>query len=162
MRIQCRRHYLHNAFLLAGLWSGFASAAAADDRPAAAQLSGLADDFYIARAQFDPLNFATANGDSRFDDQLGMSIAPEVRADYFAHIHRLQTRLGPISRATLNEADRLTFDILAFELRSSVELEHFPEHLLPITQMDNVPSTLANYARGKGSQPLTTPKQYRA
>ena len=28
--------------------------------------------------------------------------------------------------------------------------------------MDNVPSTLANYASGTGSQPLTTPKQYRA
>src|ERR1700729_3475608 len=28
--------------------------------------------------------------------------------------------------------------------------------------MDNVPSTLANYASGTGSQPLTTPAQYRA
>jgi hypothetical protein len=32
---------------------------------AALRLSVLADEFYVTRAQFDPLNFATANGDSR-------------------------------------------------------------------------------------------------
>jgi uncharacterized protein (DUF885 family) len=31
-----------------------------------------------------------------------------------------------------------------------------------LDQFDNVPSTLANYASGTGSQPLTNPKQYRA
>jgi uncharacterized protein (DUF885 family) len=130
--------------------------------PAATQLSVLAEEFYITRAQFDPLNFATANGDSRFDDQIGMSIAPKVRAAYFARIHRLQKQLAQVPRATLSDADQLNEDILAFELSSSLDLEHFPEHLLPLNQMDNVPSTLANYASGTGSQPLTTPKQYRA
>ena len=130
--------------------------------PAAKQVSALADEFYIARAQFDPMNYATANGDSRFDDQIGMSIAPKVRADYFAHIHRLQKKLAAISRADLSGAEQLNEDILAFELNSSIDLENFPEHLLPISQMDNVPSTLANYASGMGSQPLTTPKQYQA
>ncbi len=140
---------------------GFAFAAGAV--PAAEQVSALADDFYVLRAaQFDPLNYATANGDSRFDDQIGMSIAPKVRADYFAHIHQLQKKLAAISRADLSVAQQLNEDILAFELNSSVDLERFPENLLPISQMDNVPSTLANYAGGTGSQPLSTPKQYRA
>ena len=130
--------------------------------PAAKQVSALADEFYIARAQFDPMNYATANGDSRFDDQIGMSIAPKVRAEYFGHIHRLQKKLAAISRADLSDAEQLNEDILAFELNSSIDLENFPEHLLPISQMDNVPSTLANYASGMGSQPLTTPKQYQA
>ena len=135
---------------------------AAASVPAAEQVSALADEFYTARAQFDPMNYATANGDSRFDDQIGMSIAPKVRADYFAHIHRLQKKLAAISRADLSAGEQLNEDILAFQLNSSVDLESFPENLLPISQMDNVPSTLANYAGGTGSQPLTTPKQYRA
>jgi uncharacterized protein (DUF885 family) len=137
-------------------------ALAAVTLPPAKQVSALADEFYIARAQFDPLNYATANGDSRFDDQIGMSIAPKVRADYFAHIHSLQKKLAAISGADLSAAEQLNEDILAFELNSSIDLENYPEHLLPISQMDNVPSTLANYAGGMGSQPLTTPKQYRA
>ncbi len=138
------------------------AAAVAGAANAAAAVAAIADEFYGARAQFDPLNYATANGDSRYDDQLGMAIEPKVRANYFSEIHRLRKQLGAISPASLSEAERLNRDILAFELNSSLDLEPFPEHLLPLSQMDNVPSTLANYASGTGSQPLTTPKQYHA
>ncbi len=146
-------------------WTAHAAAASVANPVAAtavAAVASIADEFYGARARFDPLNYATANGDSRYDDQLGMTIDPKVRADYFAEIHRLQKLLGAISPASLNEAEQLNRDILAFELASSLDLERFPEHLLPVSQMDNVPSTLANYASGTGSQPLTTPKQYQA
>ena len=150
-------------FTFAVLCSCLAGAAhAAADAVAAHAVAAIADEFYGVRARFDPLNYATANGDSRYDDQLGMTIEPKVRAGYFAEIHRLQQRLGGISPASLNEAERINRDILAFELGSSLDLEPFPEHLLPLSQMDNVPSTLANYASGMGSQPLTTAKQYQA
>jgi uncharacterized protein (DUF885 family) len=128
----------------------------------AGHVSALADEFYMARAHYDPLNYATANGDSRFDDQIGMSISPQVRAGYFAHIHRLQRQLSRIPLSGLTPAESLNESILAFELDGAVNLEPYPEHLLPLTQMDNVPSTLANYAGGTGSQPLQTPTQYRA
>ena len=148
------------AVIVVGFSPGIGVAAASS--AAAEQVSVLAEEFYNARAQFDPMNYATANGDSRFDDQIGMSIAPKVRADYFAHIHSLQNRLTTIPRAGLSRAENLNEDILVFELNSSIDLEQFPENLLPISQMDNVPSALANYASGTGSQPLTTPTQYRA
>ncbi len=151
--------------LLAVIASCLACTAHAATAPAANQaaaVAAIADEFYGARAQFDPLNYATANGDSRYDDQLGMAIEPKVRANYFSEIHRLRKQLGAISPASLSEAERLNRDILAFELNSSLDLEPFPEHLLPLSQMDNVPSTLANYASGTGSQPLTTPQQYHA
>ena len=134
----------------------------AEITPAAAQINLLADDFYMTRARFDPLNYATSNGDSRFDDQIGMSIAPKVRAGFFAHIHQLQNQLAKIPRTGLSDNEQLNEDILAFELNSLLDLEKFPEQLLPLNQLDNVPSTLANYASGTGSQPLNTPQQYRA
>jgi uncharacterized protein (DUF885 family) len=148
--------------VLGGFLFGSSGATLAATSSAAGQVSALADEFYIARAEFDPLNFATANGDSRYDDQIGLSIEPKVRAAYFAHMHRLQQQLAAIAAATLSEDGRLNRDILAFEIDSSLDLEPYPENLLPISQMDNVPSTLANYASGNGSQPLTTPRQYRA
>ena len=162
MHIQHAKNPFRAKLALATLSLGIACTAQAATVPASAQLSVLADEFYMTRAQFDPLNFATANGDSRFDDQIGMSIAPKVRANYFARVHQLQKQLAQIPHATLSDADQLNEDILAFELSSSLDLESFPEHLLPINQMDSVPSVLANYASGTGSQPLTTPKQYRA
>jgi uncharacterized protein (DUF885 family) len=126
------------------------------------QVDRVAARFYDARARFDPLLYATANGDSRYDDQIGMAIAPKVRARYFAANHQLLNELQKIDRARLSDKARLNYDILAFEIRSQLDLERFPEHLLPLNHFDNIPSTLANYASGTGSQPLATPAQYRA
>jgi uncharacterized protein (DUF885 family) len=80
----------------------------------------------------------------------------------FALYHKMQKQLQGIARDKLSERGQLNYDVLAFEIGAMLDLEPFPEHLLPLNQFDNVPSTLANYASGTGSQPLSTPKQYRA
>jgi uncharacterized protein (DUF885 family) len=128
--------------------------------PAQRQVAQLASDFHVARARFDPLLFATANGDSRYNDQIGMAIAPAVRAKQFAIYRNMQARLAKIPRAQLAGQDRMTLDLLAYELDAALALAPFPEHLLPLNHFDNIPSTLANYAGGTGSQPLGTVKQY--
>ncbi|MCG2583501.1 DUF885 family protein [Massilia sp. TS11] len=130
--------------------------------PAKQQLDQLAARFHVARAKFDPLLFATANGDSRYDDQLGLAISPAVRARQFALYRKMQDQLHKLARATLAPQDQLTYDLLAYELDAALALAPFPEHLLPLNQFDNVPSTLANYASGTGSQPLQTVPQYEA
>jgi len=160
-----------NAAILAALLSAgapilSAQAATAPATPSASaserQVDSIAARFYDARARFDPMLYATANGDSRYDDQLGMAIAPQVRARYFAANHKMLDELRKIDRARLSDKARLNYDILAFEIRAQLDLERFPEHLLPLNHFDNVPSNLANYASGTGSQPLATPAQYRA
>jgi uncharacterized protein (DUF885 family) len=153
---------LPNRLALAGFALIAAGVARAVTSIAAGQTSALADEFYGARSEYDPLNYATANGDSRYDNKIGLGIAPRARSAYFDHLHRLQKLLAAIPSSALDEAERLNRDILDFEIASSLALEPYPEHLLPISQMDNVPSVLANYASGSGSQPLTTPDQYRA
>ena len=154
------------ALLAAGapVLSAHAATASVTQSPSAAerQVDRVAARFYDARARFDPLLYATANGDSRYDDQIGMAIDPKVRARYFAANHALLDELRKIDRARLGDKARLNYDILAFEIRSQLDLERFPEHLLPLNHFDNIPSTLANYASGTGSQPLSTPAQYRA
>jgi uncharacterized protein (DUF885 family) len=135
--------------------------------PAAAQgaeqqVDRIAARFYDLRARYDPLLYATANGDSRYDDQIGMAIAPRVRDRYLADNHAMLRQLKAIDPSRLAPKARLNYDILAFEINSQLDLEKFPEHLLPLNHFDNVPSNLANYASGTGSQPLETPAQYRA
>jgi uncharacterized protein (DUF885 family) len=127
---------------------------------ASRQLAQLANDFHVARAHYDPLLFATANGDPRYNDQIGMAIAPAVRARQFAAYRQTQKRLAKIPRAQLAAQDQMTLDLLAYELEAALALAPFPEHLLPLNHFDNIPSTLANYAGGTGSQPLGTVKQY--
>ncbi len=126
------------------------------------QLARLAAAFHTARCKFDPLLFATANGDSRYDDQIGLSISPKVRAAQFTLYRTMQKQLMAVRRDQLGNQDQLTYDLLSYELNNAMQLESFPEHLLPLNHFDNVITTLANYADGTGSQPLGTVKQYQA
>ncbi len=125
------------------------------------QVDRLASQYYLAQARFDPLG-ATGSGDNRFDDQLGMTIDPVMRARHFALLHQFQTTLHKLAQTTLSPRARLNVDLLDYELADALNFERFPVHLLPINQMDSMPVTLANYASGQGSQPLSTPTQYRA
>ncbi|TFW35208.1 DUF885 domain-containing protein [Massilia horti] len=138
-----------------------ATATAAPASEQGKRLNALADEYYDALARFNPVN-ASENGDNRFADQIGMSISPSVRAKQFAKYHDFQKRLHAISRDKLNQRDQTSYDILAWELAIALRLEPFPEHLLPLNQMDSMPVTLANYSSGQGAQPLTTVRDYKA
>jgi len=129
--------------------------------PASKQLNALADEYYDAVARFDPVS-ASDNGDNRFSDQIGMAIAPAVRAKQFALYRGYLKRLHAIDPSGLVQRDRTSYAILDYELAMALRFEPFPEHLLPINQMDSLPVTLANYAGGQGSQPLTTVREYKA
>jgi uncharacterized protein (DUF885 family) len=129
--------------------------------PESRQINALADEYYESLARFEPV-WATENGDSRFNDKLGLSISPKVRQQQFARYRGYLKRLAGIPRDKLGERDQTSYDILKFELDTALRLAAFPEHLIPIDQMVSMPVILANYASGQGAQPLTTPREYRA
>jgi uncharacterized protein (DUF885 family) len=168
MTVATLRSTLRATAIAAALLAGAAIAApamppapttAATPAPAKKQLDKLAAAFHHARASYDPLLFATANGDSRYNDQLGMTIAPRRRTAQFELYRKMQKQLAAMPRQRMSAKDALTYDLLAYELDSILALSTFPEHLLPLNHFDHVPGTLANYASGTGSQPLKTVKQ---
>ena len=134
---------------------------AAANPQASKKLNLLADEYYDALARFDPVA-ASESGDNRFIDQIGMSISPAERARQFARYKTFQKHLHTIKRDQLNSRDQTSYDILDYELGMALRFEPFPEHLLPLSQMDSMPVTLANYASGEGAQPLATVQDYRA
>ena len=137
-----------------------ANTAGADSAQAKA-LNKLADDYYDALARFDPVS-AGESGDNRFADQIGMTIGPKQRAAQFALYKGFVKRLHAIRRDGLPRREQTSYDILDYELATALRFEPFPEHLLPINQMDSMPVTLANYASGQGAQSLSAVKDYQA
>lgn len=129
-------------------------------QPGDAQLNKLVDEYYEAYARFEPV-WATESGDGRFFDQLGLSIAPKQRAAQFKLYRGFLKRLDAIPRERLNARDQASYDIARFELETALRLAPFPEHLLPMDQMFNMPVFMANYAGGQGAQPFATPQDYR-
>ena len=154
------------AILIACAPAAAAPAKAAVAHTAGATQSGkrldqLASQYYEAVARFEPVG-ATENGDGRFDDQIGMSISPAMRARQYALYRGFQQRLRAIARDALGAKGQVNYDVLAYELGSILSFEKFPQHLLPIDQMDSMPVTLANYAGGQAAQSLTSVKEYKA
>lgn len=158
--------------LCAALALSFVPGAAVQAQPAAKvsgvvsdkarkQLDTIADQYYEAKARYDPVG-ATDSGDNRFDDQIGMSISPKVRARQFARYRALVQRLNAIDRMELDVKAQTNYDVLKYELDTALSFENIPEYLLPLNQMDSIPMTLANYASGEGAQRLTTVKEYKA
>jgi uncharacterized protein (DUF885 family) len=125
------------------------------------RLNALADEYYDAVARFDPVS-AGESGDNRFYDQVGMSISPALRAKQFALYKGYRQRLHELKRDKLDQRDQTSYDILDYELATALRFEPFPEHLLPLNQMDSLPVTLANYSSGQGAQPLVTVRDYKA
>ncbi|MFC5551062.1 DUF885 domain-containing protein [Massilia aerilata] len=123
----------------------------------AAALSKLADDYYQGQARFEPI-VATFHADSRFDDQLGLSISPANRTRRAAELRKQAQRLHAIAAGQLGSEDRLSYDILDFQLKDELEALQFPDHLMPINQMMfSMPLLLANLADGKSFQSIDTP-----
>jgi len=147
--------------LAAGQAAAPATKQAAANPQAGKALNKLADEYYDAIARFDPVS-ASESGDNRFIDQIGMTISQQERAKQFARYKAFQKRLHAIKRDSLGQRDQTSYDILDYELATALRFEPFPEYLLPVSQMDSMPVTLANYASGQGAQPLSSVKDYRA
>jgi uncharacterized protein (DUF885 family) len=144
-----------------GAAAATAAARPAADAQAGKRLNALADEYYDALARFEPLA-ASESGDNRYIDQIGLSISPKLRARQFALYRAYAKRLRAIPRAALAPRDQTSYDILDYELATALRFEPFPEHLLPLNQMDSMPVTLANYAGGQGAQPLVSVRDYKA
>ena len=148
----------------AGAAPATAAAASATQKVATTEagkaINKLVDEYYEANARYEPV-WASESGDGRFFDQLGLSIAPKNREAQFALYRGYLKRLGAIPRERLNAHEQASYDIVKFELETALRLGAFPEHLLPVDQMFNMPVFMANYAGGQGAQPLATPQDYR-
>lgn len=127
----------------------------------AQRLHALADNYWNALARFNPL-MASDIGDSRYLSQLGMAIGPQQRAAQFALYKKMLAQLQRLHRERLSPRDQITWDILDYDLASNLRLAAFPEHLLPLDQMESIPVAMANMSTGEGTQPLHSVKDYRA
>jgi uncharacterized protein (DUF885 family) len=156
---------LLRSFILSSWLGAFALPGAIAAKPPvdpAGVLAALADRYYEAQARFDPVYSATLIGDNRFDAELPIGIAPAQRNRRFAMYARVRKQLEAIPRSRLSAEDALTFDMLAFDVRTRLAFRRFKDHLLPLQQMDSIPLQLATFAGGQAEQPLKTVSQYEA
>jgi uncharacterized protein (DUF885 family) len=96
----------------------------------AAAFHALVDEEWEARLREEPL-LATSVGDHRYDDRLP-SVAPAELERGVERRRATRQRLQAIDRAGLDVADRISYDMLARELKDDVADHEFGSWQLPI------------------------------
>ena len=122
-------------------------------------LSTLVDNYYEEQLKLNPVS-ATANGDNRYNDQLNIDFTDSHRAKIKALLEKTQTSLADIDRDKLDANDQITFDMLARDIKLSLEGLSFPDNLMPLNQFYGFHLTFAQLGSGSVMQPFATKKDY--
>ncbi|HEY8151857.1 MAG TPA: DUF885 family protein, partial [Vicinamibacteria bacterium] len=118
------------AALLAAVVAAGSAQAAVQTSAASSSFHALLDEDWEARLREDPL-LATSTGDHRYDDRLP-SVAPADLERAAQRRRATLARLGGIARASLDTQDRISYDMLAAELRDDVAQHELGQWRLPI------------------------------
>ena len=103
---------------------------------------------------------ATFNGDNRFNDRFGATTSAEIRARTKALADKYLTQTAQHDPANLKGEDRISYDLLRYQLQLSLDALKFPSHLMPINQTGSLPLIFAQLGSGRLAQPFLTVKDY--
>jgi len=152
-----RRHALFTP-LLAAAWPHGACAALSDDADAAFQR--VAARYFRDLMDLDPLNASATVGWPEYEGRMEIGIAPAAIANTKVLYQRVARELLAARVDELNDANRMSHELLTWEVNRAIDGLRFPTHLMPIDQFGGVPLTLANMGAGDQAQPLKTRTDY--
>lgn len=132
-------------------------------------IAKLFDNYYEDRLKLYPLE-ATFNGDKRYNGELqndGSAAFQKKSHDFFAGY---LTKLKAFDRDKLSDEDKLSYDILLYQLNTALEGQqlhiyydvlNFAHSLYtPFNQMVSIPLTMGQLGSGTGAQPFKTVADY--
>lgn len=132
-------------------------------------IAKLFDNYYEDRLKLYPLE-ATFNGDKRYNGELQNDGSAEFlnkSHDFFAGY---LTKLKAFDRDKLSDEDKLSYDILLYQLNTALEGQqlHIYYDVLnfahsvytPFNQMVSIPLTMGQLGSGTGAQPFKTVADY--
>lgn len=152
-----RRHALFTP-LLAAAWGCGTRAAAVGD--ADAEFQKVAARYFRDLMDLDPLNASATVGWPQHEGRMEITIAPAAVANGKLLYQRVARELLAARVDELNPANRISHELLGWEVNRAIDGLKFPSHLMPIDQFGGVPMQLANMAAGDQAQPLKTPADY--
>lgn len=116
-------------------------------------------DYYDKAIAYNPI-YATVNGDNRFNDQLPATFTDSYRKKMITFYKNIETNLKKFDRASLNENDQLSYDVLNWQLQSNFEGLQQKDNRIPINQFQGIHMMLAQFGSGSVNQPFKTVTDY--
>jgi uncharacterized protein (DUF885 family) len=124
--------------------------------------ASLLDKYYDERMHMFPLE-ATINGDNRFNNLLPADFTDSYRKKLLAFFNFWQNSLTTFDREQLNDNDKISYDILKYEIDISLEglIKFYPFYdYMPFDHFNGTPLLLGQMGGGTGNQPFKTPMDY--
>lgn len=123
------------------------------------ELNALFDKYYEDRLKLFPLE-ATAIGDKRYNNLLPLDFTDSYRDTLKDFFNRYRIYVSKYDIETLNEKDKISYDIFKREMEISLEGLNFHENYIPFQQFWGLPLTMGQLGSGTGNQPFKTVKDY--
>ncbi|MBF9220211.1 DUF885 domain-containing protein [Hymenobacter ruricola] len=122
-------------------------------------LNGLFASFWERQSRLDPLS-ATAQGDNRYNHLLPNDQTQAFRDTLRTFYQDYLDRLGKFDRATLDDNDKISYDIFQYDLKQRVAGLKLNTWMLPFQQFWGLPISMGQYGSGQGNQPFKTVQDY--
>ncbi len=122
-------------------------------------VSAVFQAYYDERMRLFPFE-ATSNGISTYNDQFPIDISDAYRDTVKQFYQRYKTQLAAVDASKLTARERMSYDILTWDLDVAIEGFSFNDHLMPINQFWGKTLDLGQLGSGEGSQPFKTTTDY--
>lgn len=124
-------------------------------------LDKLLQDYYEDNLKLWPVSTANMFGDYRYNDYWPNYLSDDVIKQINDYFTKYNNELTKINRNNLTAADKINYDVLAWECEVGMESMNFKhDFYMPINQMFSQHLFVPQMANGSGVQPFTTVKQY--
>lgn len=120
----------------------------------------IAENYFQDKNALEPLN-ATLNGQNEFNDQFVFEMTDSYRkkqADFFS---KYENEISKIDSNKLNDEEKLSYEIMQWEISIGKDLLKQEANLMPIQQFWGTHLTMTQFASGTAAQPFKTEKDYR-
>src|SRR4051812_39815471 len=120
----------------------------------------LLDEYYDVNEALNPVS-ATFSGDNRFNDKLPIEFTDSYRDSSKKIYQKFLTSLHEFKRNELKTEDRISYDVLQWQLQMTIEGLSLKNNVFVFNQFNGVPTTsLPLLGHGTGAQPFKTTKDY--
>lgn len=126
----------------------------------AVSFSELTKSFFDGKNELSPLE-ATLNGQNEYNDQLQFEMTDSYRTKQKAFFDKYETELSKVDETKLNSEEKISYEIIKWEVSIGKDLLKQPTNLMPVHQFWGTHLTMGQYAGGTAAQPFKTEKDYR-
>ena len=122
--------------------------------------SEVTKSYFDGKNELSPLD-ATLNGQNEYNDQLQFEMTDSYRTKQKAFFDKYETELSKVDETKLNSEEKISYEIIKWEVSIGKDLLKQPANLMPVHQFWGTHLTMGQYAGGTAAQPFKTEKDYR-